>query len=143
MLRTYVRSEGAASPTAVAVQVCHDLGVALTVLIVDDHPSFRASARAMLESAGFDVVGEATDGASALDAVDVLRPRLVLLDIQLPDMSGFEVCAEICCREPSPDVIFVSSRDASDYGELVSSSAAAGFVPKDELTGDAVAALLA
>lgn len=114
-----------------------------TVLIVDDHPSFRASARALLEAAGFDVVGEATDGASALDAVDELEPGLVLLDVQLPDMSGFEVCAEICCRDPSPNVIFVSSRDASDYGELVASSAARGFVPKDELSGEAVAALIA
>lgn len=96
----------------------------------------------MLESAGFDVVGEATDGASALDAIDALEPGLVLLDVQLPDVSGFDVCAEICCRDPSPYVILVSSRDAADYGELVSSSAAAGFVPKDELTGDAVAALL-
>lgn len=113
-----------------------------TVLIVDDHPSFRASARAMLESAGFDVVGEAADGASALDAVGKLDPGLVLLDIQLPDMSGFELCAELCCHDPSPDVILVSSRDLSDYGELVSSSAARGFVPKDELSGDAVAALL-
>ncbi|HEX4747306.1 MAG TPA: response regulator transcription factor [Gaiellaceae bacterium] len=113
-----------------------------TVLIVDDHPSFRASARAMLESAGFDVVGEAADGASALDAVGELDPGLVLLDVQLPDMSGFDVCAEICCRDPRPDVILVSSRDRDDYGELVSTSAARGFVPKDELTGDAVAALL-
>jgi DNA-binding NarL/FixJ family response regulator len=118
--------------------------VAATVLIVDDHPSFRASARAMLESAGFDVVGEATDGASALDAVAALDPALVLLDVQLPDISGFELCAEICCREPPrPRVILVSSRDATDYGELVSSSAAAGFVPKDALTPEAVAALMA
>ena len=116
--------------------------VAPTVLIVDDHPSFRASARAMLESAGFDVVGEATDGASARDAVDALEPGLVLLDVQLPDISGFDLCAEICCRDPRPYVILVSSRDATDYGELVSSSAAAGFVAKDALTPEAVAALL-
>jgi DNA-binding NarL/FixJ family response regulator len=116
--------------------------VSRTVLIVDDHPSFRASARAMLESAGFDVVGEAADGASALGAVDALDPGLVLLDIQLPDMSGFELCAELCSRDPSPDVILVSSRDLSDYGDLVSTSAALGFVPKDELSGDVVTALL-
>ena len=66
-----------------------------TVLIVDDHPSFRASARAMLESEGFDVVGEAADGASALEAVDALAPDVVLLDVQLPDMTGFDVCAEL------------------------------------------------
>jgi DNA-binding NarL/FixJ family response regulator len=116
--------------------------VSRTVLIVDDHPSFRASARAMLESAGYDVVGEAADGASALAALDELDPGLILLDVQLPDVSGFELCAEICCRDPSPAVILVSSRDLSDYGELVATSAARGFVPKDELSSDAVAALL-
>jgi|SRR5687767_6780805 DNA-binding NarL/FixJ family response regulator len=114
-----------------------------TVLIVDDHPSFRASARAMLESAGFDVVGEAADGASAIHAIGQLVPGIVLLDVQLPDMTGFDLCAEICCREgPIPDVILVSSRDRSDYGELVSTSAARGFVPKAELSGDAIDALL-
>jgi DNA-binding NarL/FixJ family response regulator len=114
-----------------------------TVLIVDDHPSFRASARAMLESEGFDVVGEAADGASALDAVTELRPDLVLLDVQLPDMSGFEVCAALERRNgPPPEVILVSSRDVSDYGELIATSCACGFVPKGELSGELVAALL-
>ena len=115
-----------------------------TVLIVDDHPSFRASARAMLESEGFDVVGEAADGASALDAVVALRPDLVLLDVQLPDMSGFDICAELEDRNGArPDIILVSSRDLSDYGDLVAGSCACGFVPKGELSGELVAALLA
>ena len=134
-----------ASRTATRPPVCHDLShMGRTVLIVDDHPSFRASARAMLESAGFDVVGEAADGASAIDAIGELDPGIVLLDIQLPDMTGFDLCAEICCGEgPIPDVILVSSRDRSDYGELVSTSAARGFVPKAELSGDVIDALLA
>ncbi|HEU5206879.1 MAG TPA: response regulator transcription factor [Gaiellaceae bacterium] len=114
-----------------------------TVLIVDDHPSFRASARAMLESEGFVVVGEAQDGATALDAVDRLAPDVVVLDIQLPDMTGFDVCAELEHRNGAPpDVILVSSRDLSDYGDLVSASCACGFVPKGELSGDLVSALL-
>lgn len=116
--------------------------VTRTVLIVDDHPSFRASARAMLESSGFDVVGEAADGESALAAIGELDPGIVLLDVQLPDISGFELCAEICCRDPSPAVILVSSRDLADYGELVTTSAARGFIPKDELSSDVVTALL-
>ena len=66
-----------------------------TVLIVDDHPSFRASARAVLEAEGFEVVGEPEDGASVLAAVVALDPDVVLLDVQLPDMSGFDVCAEL------------------------------------------------
>ena len=114
-----------------------------TVLIVDDHPSFRASARAMLESEGFVVIGEAEDGATALEAVDVLQPDIVVLDIQLPDMSGFDVCAALERRGgPPPDIILVSSRDVSDYGELVASSCACGFVAKGDLSGDLVVALL-
>jgi DNA-binding NarL/FixJ family response regulator len=116
--------------------------VGRTVLIVDDHPSFRASARAMLESCGFDVVGEAADGESALAAIGELDPDIVLLDVQLPDISGFDLCTEICCRDPSPAVILVSSRDLADYGELVTTSRALGFVAKDELSSDAVTALL-
>ncbi len=62
-----------------------------TVLIVDDHAAFRASARALLQAEGFDVVGEAANGAEAVEAVAVLRPEIVLLDIQLPDLDGLAV----------------------------------------------------
>jgi DNA-binding NarL/FixJ family response regulator len=118
--------------------------VTRTVLIVDDHPSFRASARAMLESEGFEVVGEAADGASALNAMQALAPDVVLLDVQLPDMSGFEICAAVDSGSGStPEIILVSSRDVDDYGELVAASCACGFVPKGELSGELVAALLA
>src|SRR5262249_9443075 len=65
--------------------------VPTSVLIVDDHPSFRLSARRMLEASGFSVIGEAEDGHSALEAVQALGPDLVLLDVQLPDLDGFEV----------------------------------------------------
>jgi DNA-binding NarL/FixJ family response regulator len=118
--------------------------VSPTVLIVDDHPSFRASARAMLESEGFDVVGELADGASVVEAVLALEPDVVLLDVQLPDMTGFDVCAELeTCDASATQVILVSSRDLTDYGELVDVSCACGFVPKGELSGDMIAALLA
>jgi len=117
--------------------------MALTVLIVDDHPSFRASARAMLEAGGFEVVGEAEDGAGALDRVAHLDPDVLLLDVQLPDMSGFEVCETLKSGNGStPLVVLVSSRDECEYGDLVAASGACGFVPKDELSGEAVAALL-
>jgi len=142
MLRTYVRLGRAVLRTARPLAVCNYQRVP-TVLIVDDHPSFRASARAILESEGFDVVGEAEDGAAALAAVDELGPELVLLDIQLPDMTGFDVCDALARRNGSaPAVIFVSSRDVTDYGDLISAAGARGFVPKAELSGDAIAALL-
>jgi DNA-binding NarL/FixJ family response regulator len=115
-----------------------------TVLIVDDHPSFRATARALLQSEGFDVVGEARDGREALELAAVLHPEVVLLDVQLPDTTGFEVAAELARSNGSgPQVVLVSSRDASDYGDLIAGSGARGFVPKGELSGAAVRALLA
>ena|SRR5438876_9431251 len=114
--------------------------MAVRVLIVDDHPSFRASARTLLELEGFEVVGEAADGASALELVGRLQPELVLLDIALPDTSGFDV-AERLAGGPS-EVILTSSREQRDLGRRVRSSGALGFVPKDRLTGQAISALL-
>ncbi len=66
-----------------------------SVLIVDDHPSFRLSARRMLEAYGYTVVGEAEDGERALAAAEELKPDLVLLDVQLPDIDGFEVAERL------------------------------------------------
>lgn len=115
-----------------------------TVLIVDDHPSFRSSAHAILEADGFEVVGEAADGASAIDRAAELHPDVVLLDVQLPDMTGFEVCSSLCSANgSSPQVVLVSSRDAADYGDQIDGCGARGFVPKGELSGAAVRALLA
>ncbi len=116
--------------------------MAHTVLIVDDHGTFRATARILLEAEGFDVVGEAQDGASAVQEAGRLSPDLVLLDVQLPDTDGFRVAEEITRRPGAPAVILVSSHDSSDYGSLITRSAARGFVPKAELCGERVNALL-
>jgi DNA-binding NarL/FixJ family response regulator len=112
----------------------------VTVLIVDDHAAFRASARTLLELDGFEVIGEAADGKSALRLTRELRPELVLLDIALPDVSGFEV-ADRLAGSPTK-VVLISSREPSDLGRRVSRSDALGFVPKDQLSGAALAALL-
>ena len=113
-----------------------------TVLIVDDHPSFRATARLLLESEGFEVVGEAEDGESALRAARELRPDLVLLDVQLPDVDGFEVAAQLTRNGSGCAVVLVSSRDSSDFGSLVAGSGARGFIAKAELSGAALRALV-
>jgi CheY-like chemotaxis protein len=132
---------GAVSRIPDARPVCHDPGT-VTVLIVDDHPSFRANARALLEAEGFEVVGEAEDGASALRAVAELAPELVLLDVQLPDLDGFEIASRLTGEGGGPAVVLVSSRDGSDFGPLVERSGARGFIPKAELSGAALSALL-
>jgi CheY-like chemotaxis protein len=125
-----------------AAAVLCDHGHMRTILVVDDHPSFRSTARALLHAEGFDVVGEAADGESALRAIARLRPDVVLLDVQLPDMDGFEVTARVLRDGRPPKIVLTSSRDAADFGPLVETSGAVGFVPKDALSGAAVAALL-
>jgi DNA-binding NarL/FixJ family response regulator len=114
-----------------------------TFLVVDDHPSFRASARSLLEAEGFEVVGEAADGAEALAKAAELHPDVVLLDIQLPDVDGFEVARRLLRANASPpSIVLTSSRDEDDYGELIERSGARGFVAKAELSGSALRELL-
>jgi DNA-binding NarL/FixJ family response regulator len=113
-----------------------------TVLIVDDHPSFRASARMLLESEGFEVIGEAEDGRSALSAIEALRPDVVLLDVQLPDIDGIEVAARLTENGSSPAIVLTSSRDLADLGPLRDRCDVRGFIPKAELSGAALEALL-
>jgi two-component system response regulator EvgA len=112
-----------------------------SILIIDDHSSFRTQARALLENDGFDVVGEAEDGRSGLSAARRLRPDLVLLDIGLPDIEGFEVARALDDDGPPPYVVLTSSREASAYGPRLANSRAIGFIQKDELSGAAIRAL--
>jgi CheY-like chemotaxis protein len=113
-----------------------------TVLVVDDHASFRRFARRLLESAGFRVLDEAEDGASALEAVRRLRPEVVLLDVLLPDTTGFDV-AELLSAEPSrPVVVLTSSRSSGEFSAALARTSARGFITKSELTPAAVADLL-
>ena len=114
----------------------------VTVLVVDDHPSFRAVAIALLTAGGFDVVGEANDGGSALRQIMALRPDLVLLDIQLPDIDGFEVLRRLDLNGEGPAVVLISSRDASDFGQLLREGGSLGFISKGELSVDRLLELL-
>jgi DNA-binding NarL/FixJ family response regulator len=113
-----------------------------SVLIVDDHSRFRATARRWLVSRGFDVVGEAVDGSEALEAAARLRPDVVLLDVQLPDADGFEIAARLTRNGDGPRVVLTSSRDAAEFGDLVERCGARGFIPKAELSGATLTALL-
>ena len=117
--------------------------MAKTVLIVDDHPSFRASARRMLEADGYAVVGEAEDGSAGLAAVERLRPELVLLDVRLPDVDGFEFASRVLGADGRiPQIVLVSSHDSADFGEAIIASGARGFIPKHELSAEAITLLI-
>ena len=120
---------------------CHHQQMGRRVLIVDDHPSFRRFAARLLRAGGFDVVGEVEDGSSALIAARRLRPELVLLDVLLPDMSGFAVAEQLAADSSRPRVVLVSSRSASELGAALEESTADGFIAKSELTVEALAAL--
>ncbi len=112
------------------------------VLIVDDHAGFRTQARNVLEADGFEVVGEAKDGESALAATCELEPEIVLLDIQLPDLDGFEVAKRLTSNGGGPAVVLISSRELADFASLVRSSGARGFIAKAELSGERLRSLL-
>jgi DNA-binding NarL/FixJ family response regulator len=116
--------------------------VTARVLIVDDHAGFRASARRLLELEGYRVVGEAESGASALDAAGALRPDVVLLDVQRPDLDGIEVCDRLLARAERPAIVLTSAREPAELGPRLTTCGAAGFIAKAALSGESLAALL-
>jgi CheY-like chemotaxis protein len=116
-------------------------GVRRTLLIVDDHARNRALARALFEAEGFDVVGVAGDGESALAAARRLNPEIVLLDVALPDLDGFTVCDQLTHGDGGPAIVMTSSREVSSYRQLLETSQARGFIAKRDLSGRALAEL--
>lgn len=113
-----------------------------SILIVDDHEAFRLAARALLDGRDFDVVGEAADGLAAIAAAERLQPDVVLLDIRLPDIDGYEVAHRLTQSAPAPAVVLVSTLGAMDVGGRVAASGARGFVTKSRLSGDTLRSLL-
>jgi two-component system, NarL family, nitrate/nitrite response regulator NarL len=114
----------------------------MSVLIVDDHQPFRVSARRLLEAEGFEVVGEAADGREAIAAAQRLQPDLVLLDVHLPDLDGFEVAARLDAMGLRSAVVLISSHAATDFGSLLADTPARAFIPKAELSGAVLTGLL-
>ena len=113
-----------------------------SVFIVDDHAAFRALAREVLARAGFDVVGEAANGEDALAAAARIKPQVVVLDVQLPGINGFEVARRLLATSHAPVVVLVSTAEAADYGRRIAESGAVGFITKSSLSGDTLHAAL-
>jgi DNA-binding NarL/FixJ family response regulator len=116
--------------------------VAWTVLIVDDHAGFRASARALLEADGFDVIGEAADGESAVEQARRLHPQVVLLDVQLPGMDGFAVAERLAAEPTAPATVLISSRGRGAFRSRLNATPARGFITKAEFSGECLSSLL-
>ena len=113
-----------------------------TVLMVDDHDGFRTRARVMLEADGFDVVAEAATGEEAVALAADARPDVALVDLQLPDVDGFTVADRIRAAGTAQRIVLISGRELSDYGDRFESSTADSFIPKSELSGDRLRAVI-
>ena len=101
------------------------------VLLVDDHALVRAGIRALIDTIdGVEVVAEAGNGREALQQVEKFAPDLVLLDLTMPEMSGFEVLEQIVQRSPQVRVIILTMHEAREYAIQAMSLGAAGFIPK-------------
>ncbi|MEE9534121.1 MAG: response regulator [Acidimicrobiia bacterium] len=109
---------------------------------MDDHRGFRAWARALLEAEGYRVIGEAADGAEAISAVGRLRPDILLLDVHLPDLDGFQVARRVAEQPKAPEVVLISSRERVEFGRRVAESGVRGFISKVELSGQTLQAVL-
>lgn len=116
--------------------------MATTVLVVDDHSGFRASARRLLECEGYRVVGEAEDGESALTLARELKPQIALVDVYLPDTDGIDVASRLSELDDAPAVILISSHERTELEPLVAGSGARGFVSKAKLSRDALEQLV-
>jgi DNA-binding NarL/FixJ family response regulator len=113
-----------------------------SVLIVDDHAGFRSCARRLLEAEGCRVVGEAADCASALEAARAVKPDVALVDVYLPDGDGVQLASRLAGLTDPPDVVLTSSRDRAELEALLPGCGACGFVPKAELSRQAIEARL-
>lgn len=111
-------------------------------LLVDDDPAFRAAAVTLLGAEGIVVTREAATGGEALNAAAEDRPSVVLLDVQLPDIDGFEVARRLRAQSKPPVIVLISTRDATDYGRRITESGAIGFITKARFSGVALRAIL-
>ena len=121
--------------------MCWDaVGVAPSVLIVDDDRSFVEAARVLLEREGLRVIGDAATSAEAVRRAEELRPDVVLVDIMLGGESGFDLARRLAGQRGGggPLVILISTHAEADFADLIAESPAAGFVPKQKLSGRAI-----
>ena len=106
----------------------------ISVLVVDDQAPFRLAARAVIKRAeGFELVGEAGTGEEAVDMAADLHPDLVLMDINMPGISGIEATSRIVGRAPDAVVFLCSTYERSDLPEEAAESGARAYINKEEM----------
>jgi DNA-binding NarL/FixJ family response regulator len=117
--------------------------VTIRVLLADDERLVRAGFRLILKAeTGLEVIGEAADGLEAIEAVEELRPDVVLMDIRMPKLDGLEATRRILARaEPSPRVVVLTTFDLDGYVYEALRAGASGFLLKDAPEDQLVAAI--
>ena len=115
---------------------------ALRCVIVDDNPGFLKAAADFLGRHGVTVVGVAITGAEALTCVAELKPDVTVVDINLGVESGFDLAEQLATGAVSSPVILTSTHSEQEFAEMIAASSALGFVPKVELSPDAIRRLL-
>jgi DNA-binding NarL/FixJ family response regulator len=113
-----------------------------TLMLVDDNPEFLLSAGAMLAEEGFDVVARISDTREVVQEVQRLRPAVVLVDVHMPVVTGFQVARLLAELDEPPIVFLISSRDAASFGDELMDAPVRGFISKRELSGHALASIL-
>lgn len=109
------------------------------VLIIDDQPPFREASRMVIEMTdGFEVVGEAENGERGVELASSLRPDLVLMDVQMPGIDGFEATRRITAVDDPPRVLMMSTHESSDFEGSAVDAGAFGFISKSEFSMDAL-----
>jgi DNA-binding NarL/FixJ family response regulator len=116
--------------------------MAIRCLIVDDSPRFAQAATELLADEGIDVVGVAAGGEDAVRLARALCPDLALVDIDLGQESGLDVASRLCAEGGVGAVILISTHAEEQFAELIAASPAVGFLPKADLSADAIDALL-
>ncbi len=111
--------------------------MAKRVLVVDDHRLVREGLRRTLEDAGFEVVGEAENGADGLEMAERLRPHVALMDVSMPVVDGITATRRMRSRAPDTRVIVLTMHADTDLVEKARSAGAAGYLLKDA-SGDEV-----
>ena len=114
----------------------------ITVVLADDHPIVRQGLRSLLEGQdGCQVIGEASDGLTATDLIDRLRPDVAILDLQMPDLNGLEVARRARTHSPETRVIILSMHGDEPYVIDALRHGVSGYVLKGSATTDLVAAV--
>jgi DNA-binding NarL/FixJ family response regulator len=118
--------------------------VSIRCLLVDDSHAFLTTASDLLQQEGVTVVGVASNSAEALQQAHTLRPDVILVDIGLGDENGFDLARLLAGdgQGNSAEVILISARAETDYGDLITESPAAGFLVKSELSAPAIGRIL-